>query len=165
MNKKKKIIIAAVLLAVILIGLAAFFLNPYSKVYAGNCLKGTMSVTVNDETVIPQNVTCTYGNGETVDLQTVSTEDGLRLKARAFPYDGYTVSYDVETEEGIKHFTFMVMKTHNGGPVRQFAYQMDLEQKEGEWVAEVLLVEPRAEGKVQIIPLSEDETAYVQLGP
>lgn len=162
---KKKIGIVIVVAAVIMIGMALFFLWPQSKGYVGNCLQGTMQTMVNEEVIIPQNVTCTYGSGETVDLQVVSTGEGLEVETRAFPYDGYTFEYDIETAEGVRHLKFMVMKTHNGGPRINFRYRINLYEQDGIWYAEVWLLEKDTIGKSQVISLEEDDTAYVQLGP
>lgn len=166
MNKKKKRrIIVIVLLAVIIVGLAIFFLYPRSRCYIGNCLRGTITTTVNGETVIPQNVTCTQGIDKTVDLQIGSTKEGLEVKTRAFLYDGYTFEYDIETEEGIRHLKFMVMKTHNGGPRMDFRYRINIYTIDGKYYAEVGVFEKNMIGESQVISLDEDDTAYVQLGP
>ena len=130
-----------------------------------NYLQGTIKVEINGEQAKIYNVACIGENdGQEEKLIVKEQEKGVLVKCKALPYDAYTFYYDVETEDGVKHFSFRIVKTHTGGPIERFQYEMKL-RKEEEWVAQVLLVEKDAEGEIKKIPLSEDETAYVQLGP
>ena len=83
----------------------------------------------------------------------------------AFLYDGYLFEYDLDTGDEVQHLKFLVMKTHQGGPAMRFIYTVDLEDEDGEWIANVRLMDEDGVGNSYVIQLEEDEYAYVQLGP
>lgn len=165
MKKSKRILISA--LAILFLSILGLLLIPGSRFHVGNNLTIRMRVKVNGETAIPYNITCLRGGDkdqpEKINIH--SSDDYTDLSVSAFPYDGYCFSYDVDTPDGPRHLTFMIMKCHNMGPRYSCAYEMNLDQVEDDWQASILLVERNAEGQVQQILLSEDANAYVQLGP
>lgn len=162
----KKLRIIIVVIFFIILGITAFILLlPCSRFYVGCKLKGTIRVTVNGESVIPTNIICTNENGEVEKGKVIQKDDIVKVKNRAFLYNRYKLEFDVDTEDGVKHIIFYVFKSHNGGPVVEFQYQISLKMKDNEWVAEVLLVRKDDMGQVQRISLNDDENAIVQLGP
>lgn len=97
----------------------------------------------------------------------VNKEGETVLYVDAFKHDMYTISYDVDTPDGVKHFTYAIMKTHQGGPKDSFWYQMSLKKDEesGEWKADIWLERKDAEARAETIWLKDDENAHVQYGP
>lgn len=158
--------ILSVLLFAFVLGIALISLFPHIRIHLiGSNLTGTLDVTVNGQEAVPYNITCITDTDKEEHLTLKKKESGMKIKASAVGYNGYIFEYDVDTEEEVKHFCFMVLKTHNFGPRIDFAYQMKLDKEDNEWIAKVWLDDKGTEGKVYTIPLSEDETAYVQMGP
>lgn len=162
--KKKKTVICAIL-AVLLLVLMGLLLVPFSRFYMGHNLRVRLRVKVNGENVVPYNITCLNDSDESQKLKVRSLDDYTDVSCAANLYGGYVFSYDVDTPDGVRHFTFMIMKTHNWGPRYSCSYEMNLNESEDDWLARVLLVERNALGEIQEIKLSEDENAHVQLGP
>lgn len=158
---KKKIIRVSVL--IIMTGIFLLFMLPFSRCHIGNNLCGTMRVEVNGQSVVPKNITCIRGVDDAEKLKIKTKKDVTRIKCSAHLYHDYSFEYDVETDDGIKHFRFMVLKMYEFGPRKEFVYQMRLNKEDGEWIAQVWLDDKDAFGMVHTIPLQEDETAYVKL--
>lgn len=160
---KKAFLLLIPILAVITICGGFLFFWPSSSFYSGFCMRGTMQVTVEGVTVTPQNITVSHSSGDYEKCRVRSGEDGITVSCKAYLHDGYTYSYDVETEDGTKHLMFTVMKFHAGGPAKEFYYSVNLNQEDDQWIAEVFLTQKDAEGQVQRISLDENENAYVEL--
>ncbi len=164
MKKLTKIIRIVICILIAIVGL--MLILPFSRFYIGKCLKVEMCVQVNNDYVIPENITCTDGVGEPKKIHVVNKGDGVVVYIEAFRYGINTVSYDVNTPEGVKHFTYAILKTHQWGPRDNFWYRNDLQQnEEREWCANVWLDRENTEAGATTIWLSEDENAHVQYGP
>lgn len=165
MKKSKRI--KLIILAIVIIAVALVLLFPGSRMFIGAKLSIDMRVRVNGESIVPYNITCTDGAGNVEKVRVVSKDDGLVLYIGAFHHDMYTISYDVDTSDGVKHFTYGIMRTKQGGPRDNLWYYMDLDENEEikEWEARVWLDWENTESKAHTIILSDDENAYVQFGP
>lgn len=120
---KKRIL--SILFFAFVLGIALISLFPRSRFHLiGSNLTGTLNVTVNGQKAVPYNITCVTDTNKEEHLTLKKKESGMKVKAAAVGYNGYIFEYDVDTEEGTKHFCFMVLKTHNFGPRIDFAYQM-----------------------------------------
>lgn len=163
--KKSKII--KVIIVAVLIVFVVVLLIPFSRFYIGPKLTVEMSIEVNGVETVPYNIVCTSGAGETKKIRTVNKEGEVVLYIDAFKHNMYTISYDVDTEDGVKHFSYGIVKTHQGGPRDSFWYYVDLDKDKetGEWEARIWLDRKNAETCAHTILLSEDESAYVQYGP
>lgn len=179
MNKKKRRMILIVLLAVLLLVTAGVLLIPSSRLHIGSNLTVSIFVKVNGETAVPYNITC-LREGEYAEDVKVSVSDGseygsstlgisdgddVYVTCTALHYGNYVFSYDVDTPDGTKHLTFSILKAHDMGPRYSCGYEMRLDQVDDDWRARVLLLEIHDMGSVEEILLSEDENAYVHLGP
>ncbi|MCM1497715.1 MAG: hypothetical protein NC124_04540 [Clostridium sp.] len=163
-QRKKKIWLG--LFAVFALGFFLISMFPNQRFHLiGSNLTGTITVTVNGQPVMPYHITCAAGGDREEKLTIRNGEDSTRVRCTAAAYHGYVFDYEVDTEDGTKHFQFMVMKTHDFGPRVNFVYQMNLNKEEEEWIAYVLLDNEGAKGEVYRILLREDETAYIQMGP
>lgn len=163
MKKAIKIKITIICILFVIAGLV--LLLPSSRFYVGKCLKVEMRVKVNNEYVIPENITCTNGVGEPKKTRVVNNKDGVTVYINAYHHGINKVSYDVNTPEGVKHFTYDIMKTHGWGPRDNFRYRNELQQNdEMEWYANVWLEKKDAEAGATTIKLSEDENAHVHYG-
>lgn len=120
-------------------------------------------VRVDGEDVKPSNVTCKNEKGEDEKLWISNKDRGIQVKNQAFLYNMYQYEFDVDTPEGVKHFTFHAFKPRTGGPKSKFAYEVSIRKRDGVWVAEILYVNAGAEGKVQQIPLEEVEDTMLRL--
>lgn len=165
MKKTKRI--KLVILAVLLICVTVILLFPRSPLFLGPKLTIDMRVKVEREEAVPYNITCTNGAGEEQKVRIVNRGDEIVLYIGAFRHDMYTISYDVDTLEGTKHFSYGIMRTNQGGPRDSFWYYMVLDKEEDaeEWGARVWLDRKNAEARAYDISLREDESAYVQYGP
>lgn len=164
MKKGTKIlrIVSGVLIAII----GLILCLPFSRLYIGKCLKVEMSVKVDGEYVIPENITCIYGIGEPQKIRVVNKANEVVVYIEAFRYGMNTISYDVNTPEGVKHFTYSIFKTHQWGPRVDFWYRNDVQHnEENEWYANVWLDKENVEARATTIWLAEDENAHVQYGP
>lgn len=148
------LLIMAVLIVFIAVG--AFSYN----------MKGSIRVSVNGEIVEPQNIVCYRGSGdrETQKTKLHWKEEYYFIKAKADSYDGYNFEFDVDTEDGTKHFHFRVFKTHNGSPTVNFDYELKLCMEDGEWVAYVSLGDEYGT-KPERILLKDDPEAFISIGP
>lgn len=160
----KKRILYGLVVAVVL-GISLMLLLPFSMFYIGSNVIGTMEVTVNGTPVIPANITCGDGAEWTEQVRITEKENHIKVKCRAFNYNGYIFDYDVETEDGTKHFQFMIFKPYYGAPAAEFHYSMSLNKKSGQWIADVSLLDKDGTGETKTILLDEDSTAYVRLEP
>ncbi len=149
------LLIMAVLIVFIAVG--AFSYN----------MKGNIRVSVNGEIVEPQNIVCYRGSGdrETQKTKLHWKEEYYFIKAKADSYDGYNFEFDVDTEDGTKHFHFRVFKTHNGSPTVNFDYELKLNVEEDEWVAYVSLGDEYGNGPEERIFLKDDPNAFISIGP
>ncbi|MBE5880632.1 MAG: hypothetical protein E7288_11805 [Lachnospiraceae bacterium] len=139
---------------------------PYSRFYAGKCIKVEMCVTEGEEYLIPENIVCMRGVENSEKIRIVPRPSGVILYIPALHYGKYTFEYDVKTSEGMRHFTYALFKTHNFGPRGEYFYRNLLQQGEdGEWYATVRVNEQGYDTKEETIELSEDANAYVQYGP
>lgn len=130
-------------------------------------MKGNIRVSVNGEIVEPQNIVCYRGlhDGETQKTKLHWKEEYYFIKVKADPYDGYNFEFDVDTEDGTKHFHFQVIKTHNGSPTEIFDYELKLNKEAGEWVAYVSLDDEYGNGPEEKILLKDDPNAFISIGP
>lgn len=141
---------------------------PFSRVYMGKTIKINMSVKVNGEYVKPENITCTRSaHEETQKISVVSKSKSDVLYIDSVAKSRYYISYDVNTPDGVKHFTYSVFKTHDMGPREEYFYRNDLYKDEatGEWYANVWLDNKNAEAGATTIWLNENEDADVHYGP
>lgn len=114
--KKKKIPLRKRLLSVLLfafvLGIASISLFPHIRIHLiGSNLTGTLDVTVNGKEAVSYNITCVTDTDKEEHLTLKKKEGGMKIKASAVGYNGYIFEYDVDTEEGVKHFCFNVFKT------------------------------------------------------
>lgn len=159
----KRTVIGLIVAALLVIAL--FFVLPFSRFYIGSNITGTMEITVNGISVIPSGITCDDGADGTEKVTIKERENAIYVKCRAFNYNAYFFDYDVETEDGTKHFQFMIFKPHYGGPVAEFGYSMNLNKINDRWIAEVSLLDKNGDGETRTISLNEDSTAFVRLEP
>lgn len=125
-----------------------------------------MCITVNGEKAIPENIVCTNAVGEAQKVHVANKSDGVVVSLNAYHYGLNKISYDLNTPDGVKHFTYEILKTHIRGSREQFRYRNDLQQnEETEWYANVLPDKQNAEAEPTTIWLSEDENAHVHYGP
>lgn len=165
MKKSRRIKIA--ILTLLLICVAILVLAPVSPFFVGPKLAVDMRIKVDDKEVVPYNITCTNGGGEEQKIRIINRGDEIVIYIGASRHDKYTISYDIDTVDGVKHFSYGIMKTHQGGPRDNFWYYVDLDKKDDTkgWEVRVWLDRKNAEAKARTILLSEDENAYVQYGP
>lgn len=165
MKKSKRI--KLIILAVLIICVATLFLLPFSRFFVGPKLTVDMRAEVGGVETIPYNITCVNGEGKEQKIRIINVDDGVRLYIGAFQHDMYTISYDIDTAEGVKRLSYGIMRTHEAGPRDSFWYYVDLDKDKetGEWEARIWLDRENAEACAHTILLSEDESAYVQYGP
>lgn len=165
MKKSRKI--RWIILSILIICVATILLLPGSKLFVGSKLTVTMSAEVDGVDVVPYNITCTNGVGEEEKLRVLNKNNEVVIYVGASKRDKYIISYDVDTSDGVKHFSYGIMRTHQGGPRDSYWYKLDLNKDEEtyEWEARIWLDRKNAETKAHTILLSEDENAYVQFGP
>lgn len=155
------LIIIVLLMIGMLICWFRFFL-PSSPNYTGYNIEGVISVKINGEIVIPENIICYGGsehNPQYQDIKLEEYDDYVSLKLTAASYNNYHFEFDVNTSGGKKHFRFDVFKAYNGGPVRKFEYE--LSEADGKW--NVSLVDLYG-GKIQKETYSEFDT-FIETGP
>ncbi len=164
-QKTTRFILLSLIGTGLLIILCLLFL-PFSRFHIGHNLAVRMRINVNGESVTPYNITCVREESYDAPLRIRSKDEYTDISTEAAAYSGYTISYDVDTPDGAKHLSFMILKTHMMGPRDSFAYEIDLDkdQESGDWRARVWLDRPNAESKITEIWLSEDEHAHVQYG-
>lgn len=126
-NKNRLWLSVSAIIAV-LIGLSVSL--PFSRFYLGKCLKVNMCVKVNNEYAIPENITCTNEIGKPKKVRIVKKENEVVVYVEAFEHGMNTIAYDVNTPEGVKHFTYNIMKTQQWGPRVDFWYKNKLQQNE-----------------------------------
>lgn len=162
MKKRTKILRIVSGLLVVMIGLTVSL--PFSRFYLGKCLKVEMCVKVDNECVIPENITCTNAIGKPKKVRIVKKENEVVVYVEAFEHGMNTIAYDVNTPEGVKHFTYDIMKTQHWGPRLDFWYKNELQQnEENKWYANVWLERKNVEAGATTIKLSEDENANVHV--
>lgn len=162
MKKRTKILRIVSGLLVVMIGLTVSL--PFSRFYLGKCLKVEMGVKVDNECVIPENITCTNAIGKPKKVRIVKKENEVVVYVEAFEHGMNSIAYDVNTPEGVKHFTYDIMKTQHWGPRLDFWYKNELQQnEENEWYANVWLERKNVEAGATTIKLSEDENAHVHV--
>lgn len=154
-----------IVLGIGVIGLVIGLLVLLCEGYFSYNVSGTITVKVNGEIVIADNVECYVGRADREYQKTKikNKEDYVYIKTKAFPYANYFFEYEVDTGEGTKRFVFAVFKSHNAGPKEEFVYELDLIKEEGEWVAYVSF----GDGYVreERILLSDDPDAFIETGP
>ena len=149
----------------VLIVCVVLLLLPVSRFYIGPKLTVEMSIEVNGAEMVPYNIVCVNGAGETEKIRTVNKDGEVVLYIGAFKHDMYTISYDVDTEDGVKHFSYGIMKTHQGGPRDGFWYNVSLDKKDEGWLARIWLGRENEEAKAEEFILIGDEDCYVKIGP
>lgn len=167
MKKTKRIKLIILLIMIMCMVFLLLFIFPRSPLFVGKQLTIDMRVQVENQDVVPYNITCTDGAGNVEKLRVVSKEDEIVLYIDAFHHDMYTIAYDVDTPDGVKHFSYGIMRTNQGGPRDSFWYYMDLDKDDetNEWEARVWLDRKNAEARAHNISLLKNENAYVQYGP
>ena len=159
-KNKNRLLLSVSAIIAILIGLSVSL--PFSRFYLGKCLKVNMCVKVNNEYAIPENITCTNEIGKPKKVRIVKKENEVVVYVEAFEHGMNSIAYDVNTPEGVKHFTYDIMKTQQWGPRVDFWYKNKLQQnEENEWYANVWLERKNVEAGATTIKLSEDENAHV----
>lgn len=154
-----------IVLVICAILMAYLFIFSSSPAYVGYCVEGNITVKVNGENVIPDNIVC-YLAGSDREYQKTKIkyyDEHLFIKAKASKYGNYFFEFDVDTEDGSKTLVFAVFKTHAGGPTEKFNYDLELNKEEGEWVAYVSLGDTYV--KEERILLSDDPDAFIETGP
>lgn len=161
-KNKNRLWLSVSAIIVVLIGLSVSL--PFSRFYLGKCLKVNMCVKVNNEYAIPENITCTNAIGKPKKVRIVKKENEVVVYVEAFEHGMNSIAYDVNTPEGVKHFTYDIMKTQQWGPRVDFWYKNELQQnEENEWYANVWLERKNVEAGATTIKLSEDENAHVHV--
>lgn len=129
-------------------------------------MKGSIRVSVNGEIVEPQNIVCYRGlhDRESQKTKLHWKEEYYFIKVKADSYDGYNFEFDVDTDGGMKHFHFRVLKTHNGSPTVNFDYELKLCMEDGEWVAYVSLGDEYGTQPERIL-LKDQPNAFISIGP
>lgn len=165
MKKSKRI--KLIVLVVLIICVAVLLLFPGSRLFIGPKLTIDMRLEVDGKEAVPYNITCVNGAGKEQKIRMINKDDEIVLYIGAFHHDMYTISYDVDTPDGVKHFSYGIMRTNQGGPRDSFWYYINLDREEEtmEWRARIWLGRRDEEVGARDIMLSEDETAYVQYGP
>lgn len=165
MNKSKRINL--IVLVVLIICVSVLFLFPESRLFIGPKLTVDMRLEVDGKEAVPYNITCVNGAGEGQKIRMINKDDEVVLYIGAFHHDMYTISYDINTPDGVKRFSYGIMRTNQGGPRDSFWYYIDLDREEEtmEWEARIWLDRKNAEARAHNISLLENETAYVQYGP